>query len=422
MVDNENYNYSGKMSQLRKTKRKASSRARSNYRIIPVHENGPAKCCDPTDRSKPHKQERLCRGGRYECRENDQSSVDDVFGFVRSLRLTKTLGKGGFGHVFSAVDPSGKQYAVKLEEMVLKNGKTTRKNTYPQLYYEYRMYRHLYKRMTPLEQRCLPAVYEFVQVRPNAHLATDHGLCSELNALVMQNLGSSVQQIFKSWHYQFTVTHIVAIGLQMLDCLQALHRCGVIHRDLKPDNFCVGLSEKKEEDRLYVVDFGLSKCYVDSAGKHIPPRDDKRLTGTPRYVSINCHEGCEQSRRDDLESMMYVLIYLLRGGNLPWSPRKPNKAKSRQPRQTKKQKRMEILRKKKETLQPRGLKALLQLSPFARKGLSKQQVLTVQKKFKNGLQYIRGLRFTQDPNYSDIRRWILEADPSFVSGSGASAD
>ena len=106
------------------------------------------------------------------------------------------------------------------------------------------------------------------------------------------------------------------LGEQMVQRLEYLHNNHFIHRDMKPDNFLVGVGKK--EYMLYMIDFGLAKRYRDpKTGEHIPYRDNKSLTGTARYASVNTHLGIEQSRRDDLESICYILIYFLKG-TLPW--------------------------------------------------------------------------------------------------------
>ena len=102
----------------------------------------------------------------------------------------------------------------------------------------------------------------------------------------------------------------------MIGRVEHVHSRSFIHRDMKPENYVMGIG--KYCNKLYIIDFGLAKRYRDARLKvHIAYREDKNLTGTARYASVNAHLGIEQSRRDDLESLGYVIMYFMRG-SLPW--------------------------------------------------------------------------------------------------------
>lgn len=143
-----------------------------------------------------------------------------------------------------------------------------------------------------------------------------YGGCDGFNYLAMQICGPNIGEIQKAaWQGQLSVPTVTHLAYQMLIALSSLHKLRIVHRDLKPDNYCWGTLE--DPNTIKLLDFGLSKQYK-SCGKHIPMRFDKDLTGTARYVSINTHKGLEQSRRDDLEALSYVITYLFKGGKLPW--------------------------------------------------------------------------------------------------------
>lgn len=106
------------------------------------------------------------------------------------------------------------------------------------------------------------------------------------------------------------------LAIQMLQRIEYVHQQGFLHRDIKPDNFLIGMG--KQQHIIYIIDFGLAKRYKDPrTGRHISYKDGKQLTGTARYASLNTHLGIEQARRDDLEQIGMVLMYLIRG-HLPW--------------------------------------------------------------------------------------------------------
>ncbi|ESQ40253.1 hypothetical protein EUTSA_v10015880mg, partial [Eutrema salsugineum] len=111
---------------------------------------------------------------------------------------------------------------------------------------------------------------------------------------------------------------VLMLADQMINRLEFIHSKSYLHRDVKPENFLMGNSGSRQADQVYIIDFGLAKKYRDSSThRHITYRENKTLTGTPSYASLNTHLGIEQSRRDDMESLGYVLIYFLKG-SLPW--------------------------------------------------------------------------------------------------------
>jgi len=208
---------------------------------------------------------------------------------VGGYRLGRRIGSGSYGEVYLGSRPGHEDVAIKLEALSVKRS---------QLKHEWSLYNRL------AGGPGIPQVYWY-------------GTVDNYNALVMELLGPSLEELFRRCGNMFSAETVRLCAEQMIQRLQHIHSRGILHRDVKPNNFLVGRGESANQ--IYLVDFGLSKSYVDAqTQRHIPYRAGRKgLTGTARYTSIGNHLGIEVTRRDDLEGLGYVLIRMLRG-RLPW--------------------------------------------------------------------------------------------------------
>jgi serine/threonine protein kinase len=205
----------------------------------------------------------------------------------QTLIFVKDIGHGAFGKVALMQHPTNNTltYAVKSE---------SNDAAIPQLYYEYRVYKRL------IGLAGIPRIYGCWQSKEHTHLA-------------MQVLGPSLEKCLR----QITKWDVMNwIAPKALTIIEGVHIRGFVHRDIKPDNLLLSLKGLSER-QIFLVDYGLCKKYKVNEVEHIAFKNGKRLTGTIRYASSHTHLGEEQSRRDDLESLGYVLIYLL-NRKLPW--------------------------------------------------------------------------------------------------------
>ncbi|OXA55493.1 casein kinase I [Folsomia candida] len=277
---------------------------------------------------------------------SDAASRKAEFIIADKYRLVRKIGSGSFGDIYYAKSISGdEEVAVKMENIRAKH---------PQLLYESKVCKLL-------KAHGIPEVKWF-------------GTVNDYNVLVMQLLGPSLEDLFNYSHRQFTLKTVLHLADQMIQRVETVHNKGFIHRDIKPDNFLMGSGN--ETSKVFIIDFGLSKKFRDSRTRgHIPFRTDKSLTGTARYASINAHKGHEQSRRDDLESLGFILMYFLKG-TLPWQGLKAT---------TKKQKYEKI----------KDVKIGTKIEDLC-KGFPHE--------FADYLIYCRNLEFEETPNYSYLRK------------------
>lgn len=204
-------------------------------------------------------------------------------------QLGNKIGSGSFGDIHIGTNvQTNEEVAIKLEKLTTKQ---------PQVLYESK-------------------VYKIVSGHPGIPAVHWYGVEGDYNVMVLDLLGPSLEDLFNFCDRKFSLKTVLMLADQMFGLMEHVHSKNLIHRDIKPDNFLMG--HGKDDKQLYMIDFGLAKKYRNaSTQEHIAFRENKSLTGTARYASVHTHLGEEQSRRDDMEAIAYVLLYFMRG-SLPW--------------------------------------------------------------------------------------------------------
>eukprot|EP00467_Chlorarachnion_reptans_P009271 CAMPEP_0114498656 /NCGR_PEP_ID=MMETSP0109-20121206/6990_1 /TAXON_ID=29199 /ORGANISM="Chlorarachnion reptans, Strain CCCM449" /LENGTH=464 /DNA_ID=CAMNT_0001676151 /DNA_START=149 /DNA_END=1543 /DNA_ORIENTATION=- len=214
--------------------------------------------------------------------------MSDLF-VGKHFKLGKKLNSGSFGEIYRGINCANKAaVAIKLE---------SRKSKFPQLVFESKVYRML---------------------RGGTGIAKVHwtGKEGDFNVMVMDLLGPSLEDLFDFCGRRFSLKTTLMLADQLITRVEYMHSRNMIHRDIKPDNFVVGMG--KRSSLIFIIDFGLAMKYRHhKTHQHVNYANGKNLTGTARYASINAHAGIQQSRRDDMESLGYLFVYFMKG-SLPW--------------------------------------------------------------------------------------------------------
>ena len=266
-------------------------------------------------------------------------------------KLGPKIGNGSFGSIYIATNvQSHSDVAVKMEEKKRKN---------PHLFYEAKILQSLQGGIG------IPTLYWFGQE-------------GDYNILVMDLLSHNLEYCFQLCERKFSLKTVLMIADQLISNIEYIHFKNYLHRDIKPQNFLLG--QNKKSHVIFTIDFGLSKKYRNPRTfEHITFKENRPLIGTARYASINTHKGFEQSRRDDLESIGYMLVYFLQG-SLPWQGLA---AKTKEER----------FRKIKEKKIACSLEELCSNIPQA---------------FSAYLTYCRGLKFDEKPDYGYLKKLFKE--------------
>ena len=283
-------------------------------------------------------------------RENLNSNFLKKYPLIfKKYRPLKKIASGSFSEIYSGVNIiNNEKVAIKIEKRNIKNK-----------YLESECYT-----LFSLKNIGIPRVLSF-------------GHNKEYDILVMPLLGKSLLDIFVSKNLNYEFKDICLLAIQIIERIQWVHSKKIIHRDIKPDNFLIGLNDPHI---VYLIDFGLSKKYKSTkTGKHISISESKKFTGTIVYGSVNSLKCREQSRRDDLESIGYMLIYFMKG-SLPWQSVKVDNKKD----------------------------SYLRMSQMKKSILPEILCNNLPREFADYMKYVKNLKFEEDPNYGYLRDLFVQ--------------
>ena len=265
---------------------------------------------------------------------------------ANKYEILSKIGEGSFGKVFKGKHIlTGEEFAIKIQHKDIE---------------------HVLKHEAK--------IYKYLHGINGVPLIRNYGTDSGFNYLILDYINISLDKTILT-HENITKYFINAINI-----IENIHNKGVLHRDIKPDNFM--LKENNGTTKLYIIDFGLAKIFLSDDKKHIEERNDKKLVGTVKYASINLHNGIEPSRRDDMESLCYTFISIYKK-SLLWDD--------------------DIEEYYKKSIDKREDISYLHNKILEKKLISLEWLYDIPGEFITILLYLRRLKFSERPNYKYLR-------------------
>jgi serine/threonine protein kinase len=264
---------------------------------------------------------------------------------ANKYNIIEKLGSGSFGSIFKAENiRTHEMVAIKME-LLSSETKLLKNET------------KIYQYLSSFSSNVGIVKVKWFGVHANCY-------CMAINLL-----GLSLKEYKQHSDFPFSLEQVIGLTKQMISLLEYIHSKGLIHRDIKPENFLFGMEDKRET--LHLIDFGFCKTYLQHDKTHIPINSiaKRSIIGSPNFISLNIHNGIEPTRRDDLESIAYIIMYLLScDKEIKWNNNK--------------------------------LEAIKQMKTKLCANYDTHEIV------KTYLQYCRGLHFNEEPNYKYINTFL----------------